>query len=250
MTARLNAAFSDPPPFNPAESAHLGLYVAARLAQRHGIGITLRDSAYGGTTAIVLIPHGLIVSDGQHSNGQAPGTRSRAFAVSGQAGREPNLPGVALSGRHASRNTPRGVGIPSGTAASAAADAAPPRAHAPGSVSSPPSPAGIPARHAGTLAGAEFQLPRRIRQANLPPHLLKSATARHKADPKPTDDLSPEEIRAAFADIQDGMERGNREVLVPGGREAPRNGLRDPRGAGPAPWAPPASERSIGDNDR
>jgi hypothetical protein len=62
--------------------------------------------------------------------------------------------------------------------------------------------------------------------------------------------LSPEEIRAAFADIQDGMERGNREILVPGGREAPRNGLRDPRGAEPASWAPLASERSTDDNDR
>jgi hypothetical protein len=46
------------------------------------------------------------------------------------------------------------------------------------------------------------------------------------------------------------MERGNREILVPGGREEPRNRPRDPRGAGPAPWAPPASERSIDDNDR
>jgi signal transduction histidine kinase len=253
MIARLNAALSDPPPFNPAESAHLGLYIAARLAQRHGIGITLRDSPYGGTTAIVFIPHGLIVSDGQHYHGQAPGTDPHAFAASGQAGREPGLPGVALSGRHASRDTPRGAGIPSGGAAPAPAVAAPPRAHAPGSVSSPPSPAGSPASHAahaGTLAGAEFQLPRRIRQANLPPHLLKSATARHTADPKPADGLSPEEIRAAFANIQDGMERGNREILVPGGREEPRSGPRDPRGARPAPWAPPASERSIGDNDR
>ena len=109
MTARLNAALADPPPFNPAESAHLGLYVAARLAQRHGISITLRDSPYGGVTAIVLIPHDLIVSDGQHHHGQAPGTGPRAFAASGQAGRVPSLPGVALSGRHASRDTPRGV---------------------------------------------------------------------------------------------------------------------------------------------
>ncbi len=62
--------------------------------------------------------------------------------------------------------------------------------------------------------------------------------------------MSAEDVRAAFADIQDGMERGNRENLVPGGREQPRNGPRGPLGAGAAPWEPPASERSTGDNDR
>jgi signal transduction histidine kinase len=247
MTARLNAALADPPPFNPAESAQLGLYVAARLAQRHGIGITLRDSPYGGVTAIVFIPHDLIVSDEHHRLGQAPGTGPRASAASGQVSREPSLPGGALSGRHASRGVPRDAGIPP------RAPAPDTRAPAPGSVSRPPSPVGSPASHAahaGTLAGPEFRLPQRIRQANLPPHLLKSAAARHAAGPKPTDGLSAEEVRAAFADIQDGIERGNRENLVPGGREEPQNGPRGSLGAGPARWAPPASERSTGDNDR
>jgi anti-sigma regulatory factor (Ser/Thr protein kinase) len=245
MTARLNAALSDPPPFNPAESAHLGLYVAARLAQRHGVGITLSDSPYGGTTAIVLIPHGLIVSDGHPLRGQAPDTGPHAFAASGQASREPVRSGAALSGRHASRDIPLRVSVPDT------------RAPVPGGFGRP-SPADSPVSHAAdagtpagvTLTGAEFQLPRRIRQANLPPHLLKPQTPRRAAAPMPADGLPTEEIRAVFADIQDGMERGNRENLVPGGRGEARNGSWEPGGARPALWAVPTSERSTGDNGR
>ncbi|TDC57793.1 sensor histidine kinase [Actinomadura sp. KC345] len=56
-----NARLVDPPEFDPSDSAQLGLFVVARLAQRHGIQVTLRTSPYGGTTAIALIPGSLIV---------------------------------------------------------------------------------------------------------------------------------------------------------------------------------------------
>jgi hypothetical protein len=54
----LNAMLADPPDFGiMALSAEprLGLFVVARLAARHGIAVSLRDSAYGGTRAVVLI---------------------------------------------------------------------------------------------------------------------------------------------------------------------------------------------------
>ncbi|TDC74049.1 nitrate- and nitrite sensing domain-containing protein, partial [Actinomadura sp. 7K507] len=56
-----NGRLVDPPEFDPSDSAQLGLFVVARLAQRHGIQVTLRPSPYGGTTAIALIPASLIV---------------------------------------------------------------------------------------------------------------------------------------------------------------------------------------------
>ncbi|NKZ07545.1 hypothetical protein HGB48_28000, partial [Actinomadura latina] len=49
--------------FDLSDSAQLGLFVVGRLARRHGIKVTLRTSPYGGMTAIVLLPEGLVVPD-------------------------------------------------------------------------------------------------------------------------------------------------------------------------------------------
>ncbi|WP_030420740.1 nitrate- and nitrite sensing domain-containing protein [Streptomyces sp. SCSIO 75703] len=46
-----------------ADDLRLGMFVVARLAHRHGITVTLRPSPYGGTTAIVLIPHDIVVRE-------------------------------------------------------------------------------------------------------------------------------------------------------------------------------------------
>ncbi|MEV4411054.1 nitrate- and nitrite sensing domain-containing protein [Catellatospora sp. NPDC049609] len=56
-----NARLADPPDFDPAHSARLGLFVVARLAARHGIRVTLRPSPFGGLTAVVLVPRELVV---------------------------------------------------------------------------------------------------------------------------------------------------------------------------------------------
>ncbi|HEU5157118.1 MAG TPA: nitrate- and nitrite sensing domain-containing protein [Streptosporangiaceae bacterium] len=59
----INARISDPPEFNMSRSVQLGLYVVGRLAQRYGVRVTLKNSAYGGTTAVVLIPGDLLIDD-------------------------------------------------------------------------------------------------------------------------------------------------------------------------------------------
>ncbi|MGW2143327.1 sensor histidine kinase [Nonomuraea bangladeshensis] len=56
----LNARLTEPPEFDLADSDRLGLFVVSRLAARHGIKISLRRSPYDGTTAIVLLPIGLL----------------------------------------------------------------------------------------------------------------------------------------------------------------------------------------------
>jgi signal transduction histidine kinase len=61
--AEFNDRLSNPPEFNPSDSEQLGLFVVSQLAKRHGIRVALKASPYGGTTAIVLIPHHLVVTE-------------------------------------------------------------------------------------------------------------------------------------------------------------------------------------------
>ena len=61
--AELNERLASPPEFNPSDSEQLGLFVVSQLANRHGIRVTLRASPYGGTSAIVLIPAHLVVTE-------------------------------------------------------------------------------------------------------------------------------------------------------------------------------------------
>ena len=85
--AELNDLLENPPPFDLSGSDQLGLFVASQLAKKHNIRISLRGSPYGGTTAIVLIPNTLVVSEESYQqDGADQGT------------------GVQLSGRHAARD--------------------------------------------------------------------------------------------------------------------------------------------------
>src|SRR5205814_8803345 len=59
--AAANEQMARPPEFNLSSTGRLGLYVVGRLAERHGVRVTLRGSPYGGTTAIVLLPVILVV---------------------------------------------------------------------------------------------------------------------------------------------------------------------------------------------
>jgi len=58
QTDEINTMLTDPPDFGImalSEEPRLGLFVVGRLAARHGIQVHLRESAYGGTRAIVLV---------------------------------------------------------------------------------------------------------------------------------------------------------------------------------------------------
>ncbi|HEY3952214.1 MAG TPA: ATP-binding protein [Streptosporangiaceae bacterium] len=64
---RLNETLRNPPDFQVmalSGQRHLGLFVVGQLAQRHGIKITLLESAYGGIRAITLIPSRAMEDDG------------------------------------------------------------------------------------------------------------------------------------------------------------------------------------------
>jgi signal transduction histidine kinase len=61
--ADINRRLASPPEFDPANSEQLGLFVVSRLAARHAIKVSLRQSVYGGTTAILLLPFGVVVRE-------------------------------------------------------------------------------------------------------------------------------------------------------------------------------------------
>jgi signal transduction histidine kinase len=101
--AELNDLLENPPPFDLSGSDQLGLFVASQLARKHSIRIVLRGSPYGGTTAIVLIPNSLVVSEESYQpDGADPGA------------------GVQLTGRHAARDDAGGLTSGAGDTASPA----------------------------------------------------------------------------------------------------------------------------------
>ncbi|MFD5429882.1 nitrate- and nitrite sensing domain-containing protein [Streptomyces sp. NPDC127084] len=54
---QVHRTLARPGDFDPVLDERLGLYIVGRLAARHGITVTLTRSPYGGTTAVVLLPH-------------------------------------------------------------------------------------------------------------------------------------------------------------------------------------------------
>ncbi|WP_406311714.1 ATP-binding protein [Streptosporangium sp. NBC_01639] len=61
----VNGRLATPPEFDVADSEQLGLFVVSQLAARHGIKVTLNRSPFGGTTAVVLIPQGVLAGPEQ-----------------------------------------------------------------------------------------------------------------------------------------------------------------------------------------
>ncbi len=76
--ADINARLASPPELDLASTERIGLYVASRLAARHGIRVRLQDSPYGGATAIVLLPHSVIGGDPAITPARGPGLTAQA----------------------------------------------------------------------------------------------------------------------------------------------------------------------------
>ncbi|MEU9958515.1 nitrate- and nitrite sensing domain-containing protein [Streptomyces sp. NPDC050982] len=98
--ASFNGQLAVPPQFDVvalADDLRLGMFVIARLATRHGIAVTLRSSPYGGTTAIVLIPHEIVVreplespsADVENADGALPAAREQGGEPAGDPVAEP-----------------------------------------------------------------------------------------------------------------------------------------------------------------
>ena len=111
VMAAINEQLAISPEFDLANSDQLGLFVAGKLAARHGIRVTLRMSPYGGTTAIVVLPWEIIVSEHEadtwfRSGGigelptaaaNGPAYEAGPFALAGNRERGPAF---GMTGRH------------------------------------------------------------------------------------------------------------------------------------------------------
>lgn len=109
--AKINERLQNPPAFDLSGSDQLGLFVAGQLAKRHNIRISLRASPYGGTTAIVLIPHNLVVPEGA----TARETAIAAPSATTQKTRHAIAGGFALAGpdgQHAGQPAPAAAAAP------------------------------------------------------------------------------------------------------------------------------------------
>jgi signal transduction histidine kinase len=124
--ADINHRLANPPEFDLANSEELGLFVVSRLAARHAIKVSLRQSAYGGTTAIVVLPFGVVVredevgspagqEDGRTAGGREPdGALPPPAAASGSPLSSTGpLPRFGATGRH--RLTAAATGRRAGT---------------------------------------------------------------------------------------------------------------------------------------
>jgi signal transduction histidine kinase len=103
-----NERLAAPPEFDLSNGDQLGLFVAATLAARHQVGITLRQSPLGGTTAIVLLPPGIMVPapatswalDAPNEDGPPSGPVNGLAREHVHAGGGGPAPAFALTGRH------------------------------------------------------------------------------------------------------------------------------------------------------
>ncbi|WP_433226101.1 sensor histidine kinase [Actinomadura formosensis] len=213
----LNQRLDNAVEFDLVDTERLGLFVVARLAARHDIKVSLQPSAYGGTTAVVLIPHALVVVDDQwqaHTEGAPQAVTSGApGAGAARLGRpiRPALPGPAKHARPAPPpDTP-----------------APPVSFNPPVAFDQPEPTNGQTRPqkedpepAMEDSEATGRLPRRVRQRNLAPELRKHSVTRHaEPDTDDEDDFeepSPELSRNLMASLQSGWLRGRVEDDEPG----------------------------------
>ena len=225
--AEANEQLAEPLPFDPANTDQLGLLVAGQLARRHGIQITLRRNPYGGTTAIVLIPHSIVVAEGfgelepvkaLESGPEiaplAPG-RHGTGEQNGFFASEDTEPDLVHEGMAGERGEPAGAdrqepALPSYQAA----PPAPP----------PPRPAPLPV----TAEDDTDQpvLSKRVPQASLVPQLRNAPPAYPPLPGRYGDPRPPDEARATVSAIQHGWEHSVR-TLPPPDEKPPQDG-REP----------------------
>jgi len=149
--ARHNDRLANPPAFDLSTSDRLGLFVVGRLAARHEIRVNLRQSVFGGLTALVLIDSGLLEraepGDGHAALGAVHG-RSALSELPGSGGSaipapRPDADAAPSTATEPAASTGSDTGIDTDTGRATAGPAAP--APAPSPAPAPPLPRRRPA---------------------------------------------------------------------------------------------------------
>jgi hypothetical protein len=180
----LNAQLASPPDFDVADADRLGLFVAGRLAARHGVHASLTSSPYRGIKAVVVLPDAIVVPASRHAAAENAAARPADGRTARLDLRAPDV--LSLAG-----------GIPA--TGSPQADLA-------------PQADGYGTATATTTRG----LPRRVRPGR-PPQAepagsLAEATAPGKA---PVDSPAPEAARSLAASLQTSWQRSRQENEAP-----------------------------------
>ena len=240
----INARLASPPEFDPAHSDQLGLFVVSRLAARHAIKVSLRRSVYGGTTAVVLMPFGVVVRQeearraappwasrpaedgprsltGRHRLPPPPDVETGSAGLAGLAGPAPGARTAEAEWPMAPWET-EPITMPSEAAAAGPAPALSPPL-APPQVPTSTAPA-APAP-AAPASGSHLGMPIRVPQASMAPQLRdqRDADAQNPQDPQglqaAEDDApwfgarSPEATRSMLTMMQQGWRRGRMDDL-------------------------------------
>ncbi|WKX69075.1 sensor histidine kinase [Streptomyces sp. XD-27] len=196
MNGRLHSA---PPYAVLAQNAHrLGLFVVGHLAEQLGARVTLRRSAFGGTSAVVIIPSGHLVRTEPQPSPEppepAPAPRPR-----GEGERE-----VV---RHLRPTPVRRSPDPE----SPAPDSRDPASPAPESAAAPsPAPRlpALPSRTPAEDRPAPPPLPERVPQT----HIARQLRAPRAEETVGQDTATPEEVADAWADYEDGTQTVEAEL--------------------------------------
>jgi signal transduction histidine kinase len=230
----INRDLASPPAFDMAGSDRLGLFVAGRLAQRHGIKIALRSSVYGGITAVVIIPMSVVISEEAALPAAAAGERTlqpagaaAALGSGNGSGNGYNGSGHAASTEHARAGHARAGHADGGHAGGGYAGrrhrggqpedgwwtrATPAAAHAAESIPAAQAIGGVTELVPGTdqQPAPEYRqddgLPVRVRQASLAPELRERTASDSEASPAPP--ASADAVRNTMSAMQRGWERG------------------------------------------
>ncbi|MFG1652640.1 nitrate- and nitrite sensing domain-containing protein [Micromonospora sp. NPDC049275] len=167
--AAANHRIVDQSELNLANAARLGLYVVSRLTERHGVRVRLKESAYGGTTAVVLIPLDLVSANGTdpQDSGALPAGPTAIALPSG-----PTTTGPTDGGRSASLSSVAVAAAATDTNRPAAAQPVTPLAPVPAASSTPTeqqvdgtdTDVVLPTRQRTTLGAPAAELPTRARR--------------------------------------------------------------------------------------
>ncbi|WP_157865247.1 ATP-binding protein, partial [Streptomyces prasinopilosus] len=243
--ASLNSQLASPPQFDVvalADDLRLGMFVISQLAHRHGITVTLRPSPYGGTAAIVLIPHAIVVRE------PAPAAPQAAPGTTGAADRDPAHVPHAVSGDDPAGGP--GAGGVTAPDAPGTGGTSHPRAPSDGP---PPLPArsGAAARTAARTAasapasrpGGLTPLPRRVPQTSLAAELREEAVPAAEED---AGDFTAEHAASSLAGFQRGTSEARGDAGADDGAVRPAAGDGTTAASGPPAEVPaevPAAPR-------
>ncbi|KAB2350714.1 sensor histidine kinase [Actinomadura rudentiformis] len=215
----INQRIADPPEFNLQSSVQLGLFVVGKLAERYGLQVSLKRSAYGGTTAVVVIPRELVTEGDNGSTGPRRLPAGAKTTENGLAVRQPVL-----------------TTAPAGTATDTArVTAISPAAEAP-PVPEPPPLAEVPPvkapldedpgpddakdtapeeeRPMPEVSSTPGGLPVRVPQASLAPALKTDEPVVAEEPDEEDPGRSPEEIQRIMGSYQRGSVRGRNEAAA------------------------------------